>query len=276
MQKNNWFHNHALTLEIFVTANLAFLALDVFIAHSVNNFAHWGEWVPFLFSIVASLSLLFALFTGEGHIKRWVGLAVGWSAVGIGIWGLIFHLDSQFFADFTIKSLVYTAPFIAPLAFCGLGLLLIMNCMVHRESIEWGKWVVCMALGGFFGNFVLALCDHAQNGFFDPLEWIPIFTSAIAVGFLMTTLLQPIYPPFLKVCVVILIINGFVGLLGFFLHLLVDLRSAELSIRDKFIYGAPVFAPLLFVDLALLGMLGIWNLVRKVQEIQSSENTAVN
>ena len=268
MRKNNWFHNHALTLEIFVTANLAFLALDVFIAHLANNFAHWGEWVPFLFSILASLSLLFALFTGEGRVKRLIGFSVGWSSIGIGIWGMLFHLESQFFADFTIKSLVYTAPFIAPLAFCGLGLLLIMNRVVHRESLEWGKWVVCMALGGFFGNFLLTLCDHAQNGFFDPLEWIPIFTSAIAVGFLMTALLQPIPPPFLKVCVVILIINGLVGLLGFFLHFLVDLRSVELSIRDKFIHGVPVFAPLLFVDLALLGMLGIWNLAGKVQEIR--------
>ena len=268
MRKIKWFHNHALTLEIFVTANLAFLVLDVFIAHSVNNFAHWGEWVPVLFSIVASLTLLCILFTGDGRIKRWGGFAVGWCSVGIGIWGMIFHLNSQFFTDFTIRSLVYTAPFVAPLAFCGLGLLLIMNRMVHRESIEWGKWVVCMALGGFFGNFLLTLCDHAQNGFFEPLEWIPIFTSAIAFGFLMTALLQPIHPPFLKVCVVILIINGLAGLLGFFLHLLVDLRSAELSIRDKFIYGAPVFAPLLFVDLALLGMLGIWNLAGKVQKIR--------
>ncbi len=268
MQKIKWFHNHALTLEIFVTANIAFLALDVFIAHSVNNFAHWGEWVPFLFSIPASLSLLLTLFTGAERIKRWVGLAVGWCSVGIGIWGMIFHLNSQFFADFTIKSLVYTAPFVAPLAFCGLGLLLLMNRMVDRESREWGKWVVCLALGGFFGNFLLTLCDHAQNGFFDPLEWIPICTSAIAVGFLMTALLQPIHPLFLKVCVGILIINGLVGLLGFFLHLLADLRSSELGIRDKFIYGAPLFAPLLFVDLALLGMLGIWNLAGKVQEIR--------
>ena len=265
MQKIKWFYNHALTLEIFVTANIAFLALDVFIAHSVNNFAHWGEWVPFLSAIVASLSLLFALFTGEGRINRWVGLAVGWCSVGIGIWGMIFHLDSQFFADFTFKSLVYTAPFVAPLAFCGF---LLMNRMVHRESLEWRQWVVCMALGGFFGNFLLALCDHAQNGFFDPLEWIPIFTSAIAVGCLITALLQPIYPTFLKVCVVILIINGLVGLLGFYLHLAVDLQSPELSIRDKFIYGAAVFAPLLFTDLALLGMLGLWHLARKGQEIR--------
>ena len=268
MRKSKWFHKYALALELFVTANLAFLAFDVFIAHSANAFAHWGEWVPFLFSIIASLFLFLTQLIGSSGLWYLGGLGVGWSSVGIGIGGLLFHLESQFFADFTIKSLVYTAPFVAPLAFCGLGLLLIMNRMVHGGSIEWGKWVVCMALGGFFGNFLLTLCDHAQNGFFDPLEWIPIFTSAIAVGFLMTVLLQPIHPSFLKVCVVILIINGLVGLLGFFLHLLVDLRSAELSIRDKFIYGAPLFAPLLFVDLALLGMLGIWNLSRKVQEIR--------
>ena len=95
---------------------------------------------------------------------------MGWCSVGIGIWGMIFHLNSQFFADFTIKSLVYTAPFVAPLAFCGLGLLLLMNRMVHRESLEWGQWVVCMTLGGFLGNFLLSLCDHAQNGFFNPWE----------------------------------------------------------------------------------------------------------
>ena len=263
MQKIKWFHNHALTLEIFVTANIAFLALDVFIAHSINNFAHWGEWVPFLFAIIASLTLLYILFTGDGRIKRWGGFAVGWCSVGIGIWGLVFHLNSQFFADFTIKSLVYTAPFIAPLAFCGLGLLLIMNRTVHRESLEWGQWAVCMTLGGFFGNFLLALCDHAQNGFFDSREWIPIFTSAIAVGCLITVLLQPIHPPFLRVCAVVLIINGLVGLLGFYLHRSVNLQSPELSVRDKFIYGTFLFAPLLFTDIALLGLLGLWQLARK-------------
>ena len=127
---------------------------------------------------------------------------------------------------------------------------------------------VCMALGGFVGNFLLALCDHAQNGFFNLWEWIPIVTSAFAIGCLVTLLLQPIHPPFLKVCVGILIINGLVGLLGFYLHLSVDLQSAELSIRDKFIYGAPLFAPLLFTDLALLGVLGLWQLARKVREIR--------
>lgn len=268
MRKSKWFHKYALALELFVTANLAFLAFDVFIAHSANAFAHWGEWVPFLFSIIASLFLFLTQLIGSSGLWYLGGLGVGWSSVGIGIGGLLFHLESQFFADFTIKSLVYTAPFVAPLAFCGLGLLLIMNRMVHGESIEWGKWIVFMVLGGFFGNFVLSLCDHAQNGFFNRSEWIPIFTSAIAIGFLMMALLQPINVPFLKVCVAILMVNGLIGVLGFYLHLLVDLQSAELSMRDKLIYGPPLFAPLLFTDLALLGLLGIWHLARKVREIR--------
>lgn len=260
MQKSKWFDNHPFILELFVTANLAFLGFDVLIAHSVNDFAHWGEWIPVLFSIIASLLMVLTLFI-KSDVNRLVGLGVGYSSVGVGIGGLLFHLDSQFFAELTIKSLVYTAPFIAPLAYCGLGLLLVMNRQVHQESIEWGQWIVFMTLGGLFGNFVLCLCDHAQNGFFNRSEWIPIFTSAIGVGFLMTALLQPIHLPFLKACIAILIVNGLVGVLGFYLHLSADWQEAE------WIYGPPPFAPLLLTDLALLGLLGIFNLVCKGQTV---------
>ena len=261
MRNSKWFDNHTLVLDVFVIANLAFLALDVYIAHSVNAFAHWGEWVPVLFAIVGSLSLLVTLFSKSA--KRGVGLAVGGISVVVGVAGLLFHLDSRFFAEFTIRSLVYTAPFVAPLSFCGLGLLLLINHEVHSESIEWGKWVMLVALGGFFGNFVLCLCDHAQNGFFDRREWIPVFTSAVAVGCLMTALLRPISLLFLKLCVAVLIVNGLVGVLGFYLHLLVVLGSVEVGIGNKLIHGAPLFAPLLFIDLALLGILGLWHLDRR-------------
>jgi hypothetical protein len=30
-------------LELFVLSNLGFLILDVYLAHSFNDFAHWGE-----------------------------------------------------------------------------------------------------------------------------------------------------------------------------------------------------------------------------------------
>ena len=48
----------------------------------------------------------------------------------VGVAGLVLHLDSHFFAEQTIKNLVYTAPFAAPLVYAGVGLLLILNRMV--------------------------------------------------------------------------------------------------------------------------------------------------
>ncbi|MCZ6676936.1 MAG: hypothetical protein O7E52_06775 [Candidatus Poribacteria bacterium] len=269
MRNVRWSHNRALLLEIFILANLAFLALDVFIAHSVNAFAHRGEWVPFIFSLVAPVVLLLILLRRHDDfqqgIKRLVGLCVGWGAILVGIVGLLFHLESQFFSDMTIKNLVYTAPFVAPLAFTGLGLLLVMNRTVPVESMEWGKWVVFMTLGGFAGNFVLSLCDHAQNGFFDAREWIPIFTSAIAIGFLISAVLQTGEPPFMRQCLTVLVFNGLVGGVGFYFHFVANLHGVSSNIKDNFLYGAPVFAPLLFPNLALLGALGIWALTVKAE-----------
>ncbi len=50
--KSKFFLSRPQLLEIFVLFNLAFLALDVFIAHSINDFGHWAEWIPFYFSAV--------------------------------------------------------------------------------------------------------------------------------------------------------------------------------------------------------------------------------
>ena len=86
----------------------------------------------------------------------------------IGLTGVILHLDSQFFHARTLRSLTYAAPFAAPLAYTGLGLLLIVNRMVEPDDIEWAQWVLLLALGGFAGNFVFSLTDHAMNGFFNP------------------------------------------------------------------------------------------------------------
>jgi len=113
-------------VEAFVLANLGFLALDVYIAHAVNAFEREAEWIPFYFSLAAPVVLLMSYFV-RGRASRITGLLVGWTSVAVGVAGMVFHLQSHFFAEQTIRNLVYTAPFVAPLAYAGLGLLLILD-----------------------------------------------------------------------------------------------------------------------------------------------------
>ena len=247
-------------LEWFILANFAFLVVDVFLAHSINSFRHRAEWIPFVFSAAATALLAPALtrknWAIRGSYAHRVGLVVGLSSVALGIAGVVYHLQSQFFSQWTIRSLVYTAPFAAPLAYSGLGFLLLLNRMVPHDTEEWGRWVVFLATGGFLGVFVLALCDHAQNGFFYASEWWPVIASALAVGFLTVAQLQR-RMEFLKACFGVLALQVAVGLFGFFFHVEADINGLSSSLFENFVHGAPAFAPLLFADLALLAAIGL-------------------
>ena len=149
---------------------MAGLAPDIFLAHSTNSFRPRAECLPLIFSLVAPVLLVPPSVARKSRLRLWrvLGHLVGWTSVVIGIAGLILHLESQFFQQWTIASLVYTAPFAAPLAYTGIGLLLIMNRRVECETMDWPLWVLFLALGGFVGNFIFSLADHAQNGFYRP------------------------------------------------------------------------------------------------------------
>ena len=217
----DWRGDHQLWVEIFVAANFGGLVLDIFLAHSENGFRRSSEYIPLYFSAAAPLMLLAGMALRRRSEAAWkdIGYLVGWLAVSIGLTGVILHLDSRFFYERTLRSLTYAAPFAAPLAFTGLGLLLIVNRMVKPDEVEWSQWVLLLALGGFAGNFVFSLTDHAINGFFNPLEWIPVVSSAFAGSFLLLPLLTRVNRRFLMLCAAVLGLQGGVGVLGFALHL---------------------------------------------------------
>jgi hypothetical protein len=192
------------------------------------------------------------------RLARRIGLAIGWGSVLVGIAGLLWHLHADFFQQQTLKSLVYTTPFAAPLAYTGLGLLLILDRMIDARTIEWAQGVVLLAAGGFVGNFVLSLADHAQNGFFEPSEWIGVIAAAFAIGFLAAALVVADDRRLRALCAAVMAIQIVVGLVGFALHGRANLTQPAANLWDKFVYGAPIFAPLLFADLAVLAVLGLW------------------
>jgi hypothetical protein len=257
----------AFAIELFAAFNLAFLALDVYLAHLANDFAHWAEWIPVAVSALAPLLLLPGLIKRrvERGLPRYAGLFVGAVAIVVGVAGMLLHLHSSFFAAMTLKNLVYTAPFAAPLAYVGIGLLLLLNRMEAPGSDEYGSWVVFLALGGFAGNFALSLADHAQNGFFVAVEWVPVVAAGAAVGFLLTVLIRPRERYFLRACLWLMLVEMVVGTLGALLHLRANVIDPAHTLFDRFIYGAPVFAPLLFADLALLGAIGLWLLLERAE-----------
>lgn len=251
-------------LEVFILFNLAFLTLDIYMAHSTNSFRKTAEYIPFYFSAIAPVFLLIGLVLVER--KRWLwkisGHAVGWTSILVGLVGVLYHLNSSFFDERTLKSLTYSAPFAAPLAYTGLGFLLVLNRMVDTNSLEWSQWVLFMALGGYIGNFIFSLMDHAGNGFFNPVEWVPVAASALAIGFLLTPLLTGVSRRFLGICVVLLLLEGGIGIWGFVLHASANLRGPSVHAFDNFVYGAPPFAPLLFPNLVALGLLALWRMWR--------------
>lgn len=264
----------ALVVELFAVANLAFLTLDVFIAHSINAFHYPIERIPVVFGATGAAVLLSGLavdaFDPGGRAAARAGRLVGWTSILVGVAGLLLHLRSTFFEVRTLASLVYTAPFAAPLSFAGLGFLVLLNRQVARDSVEWGRWVLFLAWAGFVGNLALSLADHAQNGFFDAREWIPVIAAALAVGFLGMAVLRPADVVLRRVCRRVMAGQALVGATGFALHVAADLEGRASWTQDV-LFGAPPFAPLLFADLALLAAVALADLDAKLQEAPAGD-----
>jgi hypothetical protein len=241
-------------VELFAAANFAGLIADIYLAHSTNHFRRAAEYIPLYFSIAAAVLVAAGLLFRHRAPAVWrvIGYLVGGAGVAVGLTGVILHLDSRFFYERTIRSLTYAAPFAAPLAYAGLGLLLLANRMVRPRTREWAQWVLLLALGGFVGNFVISLTDHAQNGFFRPAEWIPVVSSAFAIGFLLVPFVVDVGPAFIRACAYGLVVQGLVGIAGFLLHATADLGEHGATIVDRIVSGAPPMAPLLFVNLSIL------------------------
>ena len=126
-----------------------------------------------------------------------------------------------------------------------------LNRLESTDSVAWAQWVLLLTLGGFVGNFALALLDHAQNGFFYPSEWVGVVASAFAVSTLLLMVLYPADVTLRRFCAYLLLVQALVGIAGFALHLLADLTRTRPDaegtpdLRSSFVRAPVVHQPLL-------------------------------
>lgn len=256
--------------HLFAVANIAFLGLDIVVAHKANDFADRVEWAPIVFSAIATPLMIPGALGSERRVFSILDRVIAWCAIFIGAAGMVFHLESAFFQRQTLHDLVYSAPFVAPLAYVGVGLLLLLVRSKEAETPEFGPWVLFLALGGFIGNFALSLLDHAQNGFFYVTEWIPVVAAAFGVSFLAVAIVKP-DRALLRACAWVMGLEVLVGLAGFVLHVRADYARESAPLLERFIFGAPAFAPLLFPNIALLAAIGLWATSARAPEAAARE-----
>lgn len=243
---------------LFVALNFLFLIVDILVAHSYNHFEVPAEWVPVVYSAVAGAALLiYALIEQPSRIFKTLMHFILWIGVLVGVVGFFLHFKGATFREFSLKSLVYAAPLVAPFAYSGLAFVALFTDGFCAHFGEYRKRILFFLTGaGFLGNFLLSVFDHARNGFFVTTEWVPVFVAAFTcvvlfwAAFKKSLSFEDAVTVHLALGLAIL-----TGLIGFVLHLVADLHSLMPDFKDKFIYGAPIFAPLLFCDIAFLGVL---------------------
>lgn len=99
-----------------------------------------------------------------------------------------------------------------------------------------------------------------------------MISSAFATGFLIVPLILPVTRRFLDLCLVVLIAQALVGVLGFWFHLRANLVEPEHTVFDKLVNGAPPLAPLLFPNLVGLALIGVWSLIPHLPEPDSGRS----
>ncbi len=255
-------------LQLFVGLNFLFLAVDVAVAHSVNQFYPRYEWLPVLSAPPAGFLALWIAAHPRAPLRvRFIYLLLLLLNAVVGVLGLGFHAYAVLTpeGEFSWSWLVFGAPVLAPLSFTGVALIGLFALMEGEETLRLPglleirlpgtrtQWLYLWVALGFLGAGLTSYIDHARFGFVAP-EWIPVVTGLL-VGWYILFWLPEV--PHGRAMLLFWLLMGsvFVGVLGFGFHLVKDLSAGGAVSLERLRSLAPIMAPLLFSDLGILGVL---------------------
>jgi hypothetical protein len=256
------------------------LGVDTYLAHSITGTLKPGEWIPVIFGLTAGVILLLA---GLVAIRRrsWASLAgtiVFLASIVVGILGSYYHLHRALLPaapagqQVSAALLVYGPPLLGPITFALLGVLGI-SAVWHEDPLDSGfarlgsrisiRMPVSKTRAYFFMTafFILAtllssVLDHARTHFANPWLWLPTFVGTFAR--LVTTAMGAyahLERKDLVTYIAAMVLMAVVGLIGAGLHLQFNLTGQGALLQERFIHGAPMLAPLLYSNMAALGLI---------------------
>jgi hypothetical protein len=267
-------------LVFLVAVNLIALGADTLLAHWIDRTIKVYEWIPIIHGPITGLFVLWFVFRPRPTRAEIVlYLLVILSAVAVGVLGTAFHWQRALLARGAaspgfLQWLIFAPPATAPLSFAGVGLLGLMATL-HEEPRDSGRltlwglvhlrapisktrlllWIVGL---GYAGATASAVLDHARRSFENPSVWIAvaagIFATVVTLG--MANAREPSHGDHV-VHFWTQVVLAAVGILGLGMHLSADLSgTGELNL-ERLINHAPPFAPLLFTNLAFIGIISV-------------------
>ncbi len=239
-----------------VAFNLLAMSGDIVIAHSYNEFALWGQYIPLGAGLVAGVVALYAAFSDAPGTRAAATTAMLVS-VALGIAGFYWHIESQIVHGITLRTFVYTAPLVAPLAYSGIGLIGLLALHGRRAFLPISRRRLMYLLigAGSMANALLSALDHARNAFINGAEWVSIPVSLLAGTVFIHAGLKDRLESDDRIALWTALTAQFVtGLAGFGFHAAINLASPVGTLIDKIIYGPPIFSPLLLCDLSTMGV----------------------
>ncbi|MCG3180388.1 MAG: hypothetical protein BIFFINMI_02748 [Phycisphaerae bacterium] len=263
---------------LFVAFNFGFLALEVFLSHgwSRRYFMVGYEWIPVLASPLGALTALWlALRPRHGSSALSLHLAAMGLMLAVGIVGFAMHMAAAIGlgGHLTWDGVVYAAPLLAPLAFAGVALVGIVAA-AEEDPTQPGRlrllggWLAApfsqqqhlhLLNGlGLLAATLLAIIDHSPASRQQPVVWTPTVTGFLLTGLVLhhAALRRP--RRIEKVIYFWAMLGAMgLGVFGLAMHLTHDLAGTGQFSLKLLMQGAPPFAPLLFANMGLLGLLAL-------------------
>ena len=262
--------------------NQVFIALDIYLAHSINGTLKANEWIPIVYGGLAGGALLLAGLIALRNRQLASRLATLAFLVGIviGVLGAYFHLDrtilldGRLFSDYAVSTLIWAPPVIGPLFFILICVLGISAAWVEEPvdsgrlrlpgertvQMPYSKTRAYMIITAIFilATLISSVLDHARFRFDNVWVWLPV--AAALFGFTTSLFLGVIQQPSrgdVTAHAVAMLLLVAVGVHGLVLHTEASLTTEGVIVVERFLRGSPLLAPLLFCNVGVMGLLAL-------------------